>query len=89
MSPYIKIDDREHFKDVIEEVVATGIDIPGELNYLITCICQIYQNNVGQSYSTHNEIIGVLECVKQEWYRKQTSPYEDKKESENGKVSIN
>ena len=86
--PYIKVDDRERFKDVIEEVVATEIETPGELNYLITCICQIYQNNVGQSYATHNEIVGVLECVKQEWYRRQTVPYENKKMEENGDVSV-
>lgn len=86
--PYIKIDDREHFKPVIEAVLDTGMDVPGELNYLITCICQIYQNTVGQSYATHNEIVGVLECVKQEWYRRQTTPYEEKKMADNGDVIV-
>lgn len=88
MSPYIKGEDREHFKNAIEEIVGTQIALPGELNYLITCVCQIYQNNCGESYATHNEIIGALECVKQEWYRRQTVPYEEKKMLDNGDVTL-
>ena len=86
--PYIKVEDRAHYKEVIEAVLDTGIDVPGELNYLITCICQIYLQHCGESYASHNEIIGVLECVKQEWYRRQTVPYENKKIEENGDVSV-
>jgi len=86
--PYIKVDDRAKFKEAIEEIFALDLSTPGEMNYLITCICQIYQANQGESYATHNEIVGVLECVKQEWYRKQTVPYEEKKIVENGDVSI-
>ena len=38
------------------------------------------------SYHAYNEIIGVLECVKQEFYRRMVAPYEDKKCEENGDV---
>jgi len=38
------------------------------------------------NYADYNEVIGVLECVKQELYRKVISKYEDKKEKENGTV---
>jgi hypothetical protein len=33
-----------------------------------------------------NNIIGVLECAKQEFYRKVCSPYEDQKSKDNGNV---
>jgi hypothetical protein len=86
--PYIKMDDRVKFKEAIEEIFALDLNTPGEMNYLITCICQIYQANQGESYATHNEIVGVLECVKQEWVRCQLGPYEEKKKLENGDVHV-
>jgi len=30
--------------------------------------------------------MGVLECIKQEFYRRAVAPYEDKKKEENGDV---
>jgi hypothetical protein len=86
--PYIKEQQRERFKKVIDEVFDVHVLNEGELNYLITCICQIYQVEHKESYAVHNQIMGVLECVKQEWYRKQTVPYEIRKESENGGVNV-
>jgi hypothetical protein len=38
------------------------------------------------SYSKINEVIGVLECAKQELYRRVASPYEDSKKEANGDV---
>lgn len=38
------------------------------------------------NYKDYNEVIGVLECVKQELYRRLIAPYEDKKKDENGDV---
>jgi hypothetical protein len=40
----------------------------------------------GQSYSIINDIVGVLECAKMEFYRRVAVPYEDKKRTENGDV---
>jgi len=38
------------------------------------------------NYADYNEVMGVLECVKQELYRRLIVPYENKKKEENGDV---
>jgi len=58
----------------------------GELNYAITSIVIDYLEVHGLSYNTINEIVGALECAKQEFYRRVAIPYEDKKIEENGDV---
>ena len=60
----------------------------GELNYCITRIMNYYLgcNHFQPSYVAYNEVMGVLECVKQEFYRRMVAPYEDKKCEENGDV---
>lgn len=78
--PYIKPDDRK---------LLSEIPFPanvGELNYLITCLCCDYLGATKISYAHFNEVIGVLECVKMELYRRLLAPYEDKKMVENGDV---
>lgn len=57
---------------------------PGELNYLITKIVSDYVLDHKISYTTYNEVMGVLECAKFEMYRRAVSKYEDKKIIENG-----
>jgi len=79
--PYIKKEDREKF------ALSLGtIHNPGELNYLITQLLVKYQKNKGLSYQTINDIIGVLECAKQEYYRRVATPYEHLKIKEHGDV---
>lgn len=75
--PYI---DKEKRKEAFEAANA------GELNYLITLLCKEYLERKGQRYATLNEIVGVLECAKLEFYRRAAAPYEDKKIEENGDV---
>lgn len=58
----------------------------GELNYKLTMIVLDYIGKRGVSYAVLNEVVGVLECVKQELYRKKVSPYEEKKAAENGEI---
>lgn len=79
--PYIKTQRREALNSE-----SYGAEDPGELNYILTQICQSYANNAIPRYRTFNEVIGVLECVKQEFYRRVIVPYEDKKCIENGDV---
>lgn len=57
----------------------------GELNYILTRKILTY---IGPdpSYSSFNSVIGVLECVKQELYRRMVALYEDEKCAENGDV---
>lgn len=59
---------------------------PGELNYSITTLIMDYLENTDRRYGDYNAVIGVLECAKQELYRREISPYEDKKKMENGDV---
>lgn len=58
---------------------------PGELNYEITRMIQLYLRGE-RSYAIFNEVIGVLECAKLELYRRMVAPYEDQKCAENGDV---
>ena len=56
----------------------------GLVNFAVTeLLNKLYPN---ARYTDLNEIVGVLECIKLEYYRKRISPYEDLKESENGAV---
>ena len=86
--PYIKPEDRVKWKSTIDDVVKKIDGLPteqvdGELNYLFSSIVKsVYK----PKYFNFNRAIGMLECVRQEFYRKFVAPYEDKKEEENGKI---
>lgn len=66
----------------------------GHLNYIFTKILKEFYTQLNLrllsksdlSYSDHNEIVGMLECCKQEVYRRLTGPYEDLKIKSNGDV---
>lgn len=83
--PYIKQTER----DVIGPLDYRQIPIttPGQLNFVITKLCHHYIKDRQFCYATLNEVIGVLECAKQELYRTIVAPYEDKKRKENGSIS--
>ena len=83
--PYISEERRRGLKPVTA-AFNTGIQIPGELNYLITMLAKAYMKQHGESYQTHNDIVGALEGAKLEWYRRRVAPYEDVKKTENGDV---
>jgi len=83
--PYIKQEDRKRFQDAILSIRANATK-PGELNYVITSICHHYISRHGLNYTNLNEVIGALEAVKLEFYRKLTVPYEEEKERLNGSL---
>lgn len=56
----------------------------GELNFEIMTLVLDYINNNKLSYATLNSVIGTLECVKQELYRRLVGPYENGKIIEKG-----
>ena len=58
----------------------------GQLNFQLTCLVDDYVDRHGESYFSINEVIGALECAKQEFYRRVAAPYEDKKCQQNGDV---
>ena len=66
------------------EFVATT---PGELNFLVTRLCDDYlRQQGGISYTAVNTVVGALECAKMELYRRVAVPYEDSKIEANGDV---
>jgi len=90
--PYIPIEQRRQIDTVLENMAKTPFGLgymmngPGELNYLITKIIKGYLDKQTVKYTTLNEIVGVLECVKAEFQRRVVGPYEDRKTEENGDV---
>ena len=58
----------------------------GELHFVLANVCKEYLNGNGQSYQTHNDILGALGACQQEWYRRVVSHYEEVKMRENGDV---
>jgi hypothetical protein len=76
----------------IKEGVRASIDLyaktknTGELNYKVSQLIDYYIDDHKLSYQTLNDVIGVLECLKMEVYRRIAVPYEDKKIDENGDV---
>lgn len=77
-----------YIPEINRKPLAEGKFIPcnaGELNFLITYLCDRYLKNEF-NYSRINEVIGVLECAKMELYRRIAAPYEDTKIMEYGDV---
>lgn len=84
--PYIKAAGRHRLENTLHQVMVNLPADAGELNYTLSRICDTYLQVKGKNYQNLNEIIGVLECVKQEFYRRIAAPYEDIKIRENGDV---
>lgn len=84
--PYIKKEDRNRVDKVFSDYADNFPKTCGELNYCICLMINQYIAEKGEKYQTYNDIIGVLECAKQEIYRQLIAPYEDKKIKENGDV---
>ena len=77
-----------YIREEIRSALGHGEDArtSGELNYCITCEVLKYLGIKGESYQTYNDIMGALECCKQELYRRKISKYEDTKIESNGDV---
>lgn len=81
--PYIDKQHREDLDKSIDSLIAAcGILDAGKLNYCISRLCLGVIDKV--AYSKIALITGVLENVKQEFYRRLATAYEDKKIEENG-----
>jgi hypothetical protein len=65
-------------------MLSSKIQTSGELNYVIT---RLLLDRASQpNYERLNSLMGVLECAKQEFYRRAVAPYENIKIKENGDV---
>ena len=84
--PYIPASRRIEIRDGVTPQNA------GELNFKITSIILEYLYDINPSepsgYSDYNEVLGVLTCVIQEFYRRRVIPYEKIKQAENGDVYV-
>ena len=94
--PYIKPEQRVPLDRIIEELCHSILNTDkhtdaevmlslGKLNYTITRICGILIGS-DLSYKKIAMITGVLENVKQEFYRRVANAYEDGKIVQNGDV---
>lgn len=96
--PYIKDEKRQVVNDQLGYLIDSVVDasdgdisaLPGILNYCITVLIKTTYKLVTKksvlSYADHNSAVGMLECAKMEFYRRNTAPYEDEKIVENGDV---
>ena len=86
--PYIRPERRTKYERVLGELIGILKSLPveevdGELNYVVT---KILKGVYPLRYFHLNRAVGVLECIKQEFYRRVAAPYEDVKIKESGDV---
>lgn len=86
--PYITKDRREKFNGDIENIVnkiQENGNAVGDINYIISkIIWKLFDNN--RRYSNANELMGVLQGVQQEFYRRKVAVYEDEAIQKNGDI---
>lgn len=88
--PYIKRSERAPYQRILDELAAMIPDDrmsrPGHMNYVVSLLIEkVYGKNL--RYADHNEVMGFLNGVLQEFYRRKTAPYEDEKISEEGDLT--
>lgn len=90
--PYIQKENRVRLDGCIENMVKCLRgedkkplqDLLGDINY---CFSRVINGTTDKvCYNNIAMITGVLENIKQEFYRRVASPYEDKKAIENGDI---
>jgi hypothetical protein len=86
--PYITQQRREELREPLDNFLkelSTRDLSAGDLNYMISKIvwCE-YNKNKG--YTQANSLLGVLDGVTREFYRRKVAPYEDAKIKENGDI---
>ncbi len=87
--PYIKPDSRMKYQEGIDSLLGAFNETDelkvGDVNYVVsTLVWELFKNKY--SYTQANNLIGALECVKQEFYRRMVVPYEEEKIKENGDI---
>ncbi len=90
--PYIKQANKLLLNDAINninDIVLEHGANSGIVNFIINQITSSILTNYGShlEYQTIQDIIGVFECAKLEFYRRVAARYEDRKINENGDIS--
>ena len=96
--PYITQEKRSQLDNIVDELHRALVNMKlddestnteGNINYAVTRLLMlVYGDKNSTRYSEINSAIGLLECIKQEYYRQVAAPYENQKEFENGPVEI-
>ncbi len=86
--PYIEREERARYEKLIQESIDLFSHLPtdkidGHLNYFIT---RLLAGLYIPSYFNYNRVQGLLECIKQEFYRRRVAPYENEKMRLHGDV---
>ncbi len=84
--PYIPKSTREKIAEALlplYDYFSNNVVSAGDLNFILTKIV-LLKNPL--NYKEYNELVGVLECVKQEFYRRVIVPYEELKKEKEGDV---
>ena len=89
--PYIPMEKRETLDHTIISLACRILsheedERAGMLNYTLSSLLSRLSKGESVNYRNINRMIGVLECVKLELYRRLASPYEDEKMQSNGDV---
>jgi len=80
--PYINKDERTQYVATLEVLIGELKRVPeeerdGHINFCVTWLLKrLYYP---PKYKRFNAAIGVLECIKAEFYRRVVAPYEDQK----------
>jgi hypothetical protein len=88
--PYIGRKDRHQYQEILNSLAALvpqdRMQRPGHINYIVSLLLEkVYGKEL--RYADHNEVIGVLNCIALEFYRRKTAPYEDVKIKEEGDLT--
>jgi hypothetical protein len=83
--PYIKQKERKELERALQTLIKKVNNV-GKLNYCISRLCNGFLTRGDLNYYGLNQVIGVLECAKLEFYRRKAGPYEDIKILENGDI---
>ncbi len=81
--PYIKQEKRLEMDKIIELMVAKGIKVDGDLNYILFKFCKYH---IMPSYNNYKNFCGELRQCVTEIERRLLARYEEEKIKENGDV---
>ena len=84
--PYITKEKRKRLDGLIKNVISELEPLSsGEKNYFLSSVTWgLFDAN--KTYSNANDLVGLLECVKLEFYRRKVAELEDEKMIENGDI---